>query len=694
MKPLLHSLFLCLPFLSFGQIAFEYVPHPEDFSIGAVRKSPIGEYFLQAADDWKHIYTSLDGVDWTKTSLPVEHEFYDIQYYTDGTPVLKPEDEAHLIRRNGNWYTMSAGGGDLVVASFIKDDTLFMYHDNRFAYSLDKGQTFIPVFTYSGNIIDHTAQLWKFESYYVLHHTAGTLHYLSVFNLNGERVLSDTLDIFFGETITYNSCGQILFNDENNYYLLKEEALMYQSGPIDDIVSQFQFGTDLLSGGGNYYTRDQNTIYKTNGCNFEWQFYTANDLIESKDHIWFSQLGEMFLYDTYDDFFTVQINGTNVEYHPDINYPYITDLDESAQGYQFCPTANSLFTKGTDHNLWMQLDSTGNSRFQVQYSPGGDIYVCRQSDIIYSTDNGHSFDTLPLPGIANPFYFPFLKVLSDNVMFFTDRVHGLGFYTVNHGKDWIETGEFFHSERLQVKLVGADILLGHFRNDLLFMKINVSTNEIISERIDSIPFFFGSSAALLDDGTFYIQLKQFNGTFPENYYRYRFEDGLKNLGPFPELRNTTLASSGNELYALSSEDYYLYDGETFINHDYDGLPSTNDKKFIVSQNEYLYVIAVQSTIYRSTKPLSLPVGTKETNALARFDVFPNPANNEIWVTMDDNELQQIDSYEIIDLFGRIVYQADYLNQQVININHLKPGLYNLILKEKETIVGIQKFIKL
>jgi len=694
MKSLLHSIFLCLPFLSYSQIAFEYVPNPDDFSIGAVRKSPIGEYFVQAADDVNNIYTSLDGVKWTKSSLPVENELHDIQFYADGTPVLKPDRNAHLIRRNGNWYTMDAGGGDLVEASFIKGDTLFMYHDDRFAYSLDKGQTFTTVFIYDGNLIDHTAHLWKFDSYFVLHHTAGTQDRLSVFNLNGERVLSDTLDINFGETITYNSCGQILFNDEDNYYLIQEAGLTYQSGPTADIISPFGYNTVLLSEGGNYYFRNENTIYKTNSCNFAWQFYAANDLIESKEHIWFDHVGEIFLYDTYDDFFTVQTNGIAVEHYPDIQYPYIADVDESAHGYQFSLTANALFSKSTGDDKWIELDSTVKLNYQVQYSPGGDLYIARENDILYSTDNGHSFSTIPLPSSTLPIRNYSLKVLKDNVLFLISGIFGYGFYTLNNGQDWIDTGESFNNETPQAKLIGDNILIADINYELVFTKINVTTNETTSESFDPITGSLGSSATILDDGTFYIQVELLFSNDSEGYYRYRFGEGLKYLGPFPELTYATIASSGNDLYAFGSNDYYLYNGETFIEHGYAGLPMTYSKKFIVSENEYLYVIVDQNRIYRSTQPLSILTSTDETDALVDFNIFPNPANNELTLTIDESDLQRIDSYEIIDQLGRIADQSVYSNKQVINVAHLHPGYYNLMLKEKETVVGIKKFIKL
>lgn len=693
MKLILFSVFICLPFLPFGQIAFKNVPSPKDFNIGAVKKSPIGEFFVQAAEDWNSIYTSVNGVDWTRTYLPIENELYDIQFFEDGTPLLKPEDDPHLIRRNGVWYTMSVGGGNLVEASFIREDTLFMYHDDRFEYSLDKGQTFTTAFVYNGNLVDHRKHLWKFDNHYVLHHTAGTQNRLSVFNLNGDRVLSDTLDIHFEETITYNGCGQVLFNDEDKYFLLEEDGLTYTTGQIADIISQFHDDTDLLSAGGSYYTREENTIYKTNGCNFQWQFYAANNLVESKEHIWFNQLGEIFLYDTYADYFTVQTNGTAVEHYPDIHSPYVKVVDESGIDFQVSLTTNAVFGKHSGDDEWIELDSNGNGVTQVQYSSRGDLYISRENELLYSIDNGQSFSTLPLPDPEFPLRNYFLEVLDDSILFLMPQLFGNGYYTLNNGQDWIDSGVSFFSETPRVKLIGNDIVVAAIDYEFVFTKINVISNEITSVSFSNIPSFWGSQTAILDDGTFYIQVELFNGEFNHRYYRYRFDEELKYLGPFPELGYATIASSGNNLYAFDVQDYYLLNGEAFDQYTYSSLPFSPSKEFIVSENQYLYVIVDQNSIYRSTQPLSIPTSTYEASAFVDFNISPNPGHHEITWMLGEGSLAGIDSYKIIDQLGRIVDQSLNLSKRSINITHLSPGLYYLVLSEKEVAVGIKTFIK-
>lgn len=69
--------FVLINSLSYCQITFEEITIPTDFNIEAVRQSPSGEYFIQTATDDESIYTSLNGTEWIKTSLPVSHHLDD-----------------------------------------------------------------------------------------------------------------------------------------------------------------------------------------------------------------------------------------------------------------------------------------------------------------------------------------------------------------------------------------------------------------------------------------------------------------------------------------------------------------------------------------------------------------------------------------------------------------------------------------
>ncbi|HXR80544.1 MAG TPA: hypothetical protein VN763_06485, partial [Saprospiraceae bacterium] len=390
--------FLCLSSLAYSQLAFEEITSPVDFSMSTIQQSPTGEYFVQGVNDYKNIYTSQDGLTWTKTPLPDDHIMEDIQFFSDGTPVLKSEDYQHLIRRNGTWYTMNATGGfHEIKASFIKDDSLFVFQEQSFAYSLDKGKTFTIVFTATENIVDHRAHLWKLGNFFVLHHTAGASEYLSIFNQNGDLVNEYDLVVNSAD-YTYSNCGQVLINDEDYYYLVTENGFVANGATIN-LIPNFSYGSDLLSQNGDYYLRTENILYKSTGCDFFWDVLVDDEIIQSKQNIWINHQGDIFLYDKRQDHFIEQASGSNIwEEHPvNINYAYVLGADESALDHQLALTPNTLFHKNVNDANWVETNNNNSEYLEAQYSPDGDLYINSGTYILYSTDNGYSFDTILSP---------------------------------------------------------------------------------------------------------------------------------------------------------------------------------------------------------------------------------------------------------------------------------------------------------
>ncbi|MGB4850136.1 MAG: hypothetical protein WBP41_19585, partial [Saprospiraceae bacterium] len=696
MKSILLLAFLCLQSLSYSQIAFEEINSPVDFNISAVRKSPTGEYFVQAMNDKKSIYTSLNGEDWTKSSLPMTLTMEDIQFFSDGTPLLQAEGYEHLIRRNGSWYTMNfSGGWTDIEASFIKEDTLFVFQDDMFAYSLDKGKTFKTLFTAAESIVDHTAHLWKFDHYFVLHHTAGASDHLSIFNEEGDRISIHALDISSAGFI-YNSCGEIFIYDYPEYYLLKEQGLIFQTGALTNIHPQFSSSSDLMSQDGNFYLRAGNTIYKTTGCNFTWETVISNDFIKSEDNFWINQQGDIILYNTRSNYFIEQANGTNVweEQKPNINYALVSMIDESAQKHQISVTSNGLFNKNTSEANWIKLDSIGSNQYRVQYSPDGDLYVNRGTDILYSKDDGHSFSTIQLPdgGFPNDEYT--MTVLDDDILFILGGILGGSYYTLNNGKDWIAVYVSFFFDVPQIKLVDNYILIADLDYEYVVTKINLGTNEMTSEDLGDFFALDYYGSVIQDDGTIYFQAFDANGAHPDGLYRYRFGEGLEFLGPYQELAYIySLASSGNDLYAFNSDEYYLFDGETLTTHSYSGLPSQGSKNFIISENEYLYVIVDNHRIFRSTRPLSYPqyiTGSIYQDSNKDCVLDTSDATLKYWqVKVESNTHLRLTNSDSHGHFKFSVPQGDYtVSSRPINSNwELCASSYNISIDENNTNVN-------
>ena len=607
MKPALLLVCLLIQSLTFGQIVFEEVVPPNDFSIGSIRRSPIGEYFMQATNDKNSIYTSMNGLDWTRAILPLQHTMDDMQFFNDGTPVLQNESTEHLIRRNGSWYSMDAGnGGEDVKASFIKDDTLFIYQDRLFAYSLNKGQSFTAVFTYSGTLIDDKAHLWKFNNHFVLYHTGVESDSLSIFTTEGTRIAKYRLNLGSSK-ITYNSCGEVLFTDYDRFYRLREQGLVFTSGPVTQVIPQEFSISAFQSANGNYYIRSEDTLYSTQGCNYNWEPLLTHGLIDSADQIWVGAGEYILIVKWNDDAFFEESGGENIweEFVPDVDYAFVSQIDESANNYQATLTHNGLFNKLTADPAWTEhgADDYSGFFFQIQYSPRGDLYVNRRSDIQYSQDNGHSFTTIEVP---SPLSFGGdyrMKVLDDDVLFIYD-LFDFCYYTVNNGLDWTPVNIFFLHEPPLIKLVDHYILVAFLDYQLMVNQINIATGEhTVYEGGDFYSLAF-DGYAIQDDGTIYFQGFDINNPVQDGLFRYRVGASPEYIGRFAELQYSTLIASGNDLFSFEDNEYHVLSGNTIRTYEFVGLPSGGNKQFFHSENEHLYVTIDNHRIFRSTEPLS------------------------------------------------------------------------------------------
>lgn len=623
---------LCFYLLSSGQIAFEEVVAPEDFSVAAIMKSPTGEYFAQATNDFYSIYTSLNGQDWTKRSLPLIHAIEEMQFFSDGTPVLKAAGNEHLVRRNGSWSTMTIPGtSGQVEASFIKDDTLFAFRGATFAYSLDKGKNFTILFTYSDYITNHDAHLWKFKNHLVLHYAVGATDYLAAYTPSGTRVVYKTLNNLSTGNFIFNSCGQVVIHDRETYYILKEQNLQYQYGLMNNIIPGFNSSSYLTSADGYYYARLGSTILKTTGCNFSFDTLVNNTALTQR-YTWIGDQEHIILFDRGSDFFVEKPSGSADwnDHTLDINYPSISSVDETYKENQLVTTQNAFFTKAITSDTWIELDT--NKNYDIQYSPDGDLYVNKGSELFYSQDNGQNFTNIPLPLMNDPSSTYDLRVLGDDILFLIGGWFEGNYYSVNNGVEWISAGTTTPGLGvLEIKLVEDYIMLAELDYYHSVEKINIYTHEVTNEIIGNYYNIDLYGSAILDDGTIYFQGFDVTNPGEEGLFRYRSETGAEFIGRFDQLDyTTTLLSSGVDLFGFGYDEYYQLEGNALVTHSYTGLPTGYLKKrFYVSTNDHLYVILENNRIFRSTEPLSFArnlTGTivKDDNGDCQTDITGDP----------------------------------------------------------------------
>ncbi|MEA3503598.1 MAG: T9SS type A sorting domain-containing protein [Bacteroidota bacterium] len=93
------------------------------------------------------------------------------------------------------------------------------------------------------------------------------------------------------------------------------------------------------------------------------------------------------------------------------------------------------------------------------------------------------------------------------------------------------------------------------------------------------------------------------------------------------------------------------------------------------------------------KKIEAATSLNAINEIAMMEVYPNPATNQINVIYDSSDDVTI---SIFDLSGKIVYRKKYAShgfeKQIISVNNLKSGVYNIIV-ESVNSVSHTKLIK-
>ncbi|HXR80602.1 MAG TPA: T9SS type A sorting domain-containing protein, partial [Saprospiraceae bacterium] len=238
----------------------------------------------------------------------------------------------------------------------------------------------------------------------------------------------------------------------------------------------------------------------------------------------------------------------------------------------------------------------------------GDLYINSGAYILYSIDNGYSFDTILSPIGTFPELPYTMRVLDNDILFLYGDFFGDAFYTLNNGKDWIPTHVLlFGFEPPSIKLVDNYILVADFDPSYSITKINLGTNESTSVDLGSFIDFSYIGSVIQDDGTIYFQAFDLSGGHPDGLYRYRFGEQLEFLGEFAEPTGILgMMTSGNDLYFIGSNQYHLFNGVSFEAYSFSGLPGSVNKSFFISENEHVYAILDKHRIFRSTRPLSYP----------------------------------------------------------------------------------------
>ncbi len=85
------------------------------------------------------------------------------------------------------------------------------------------------------------------------------------------------------------------------------------------------------------------------------------------------------------------------------------------------------------------------------------------------------------------------------------------------------------------------------------------------------------------------------------------------------------------------------------------------------------------------------ISVKENaNLISELNVFPNPANNTITITLTKQVSNA--SIKINSIFGQSIYQSDFQNNQTIDVSHLSNGIYIATVISEGNVIARKKII--
>ncbi len=159
-------------------------------------------------------------------------------------------------------------------------------------------------------------------------------------------------------------------------------------------------------------------------------------------------------------------------------------------------------------------------------------------------------------------------------------------------------------------------------------------------------------------------------------------------------QGTTLIDSGRNDYQFSANkklltqtEYVYYSGTYKKNHFTKNVYDNNNNLLTSNFNSYLLndgTLLNADSIKNFYTNSSVGINNKGYSVL---NIYPNPSNDAIYFNIKETEL----SVDVYDSFGKLILQSS--NNEMLNIENIPNGIYQIIISTKSGNVYRSKFIK-
>lgn len=145
------------------------------------------------------------------------------------------------------------------------------------------------------------------------------------------------------------------------------------------------------------------------------------------------------------------------------------------------------------------------------------------------------------------------------------------------------------------------------------------------------------------------------------------------------------------------DDFYIgwrQRSETFLNAGFDVNTPHNGRQFYWLNGNWIQSQVNGSVMIRPVtgKPVTTSVNDIYSDKKSRIKVWPNPASDYINIDAGDNNLSASASVIITDIHGRKLMEVPYEEQ--LQIASLTDGVCFIMVRHKNRIIGVSRFIKL
>ncbi len=452
----------------------------------------------------------------------------------------------------------------------------------------------------------------------------------------------------------------------------------------------------LLTYDGDYESQDQgvnwtkvsSTFYKERS--YDPQYYFKNNIcyLLNKGSI------------SNDLYKSVDEGKSWIDYSSYFSNPIVTYIFSNTPGFVyvafldcFYPRYNYSDDKG---HSWKPMNTNFSEfgSYSLLSNANGELFIESGDTIYKSRDNGQTWNLIAIDTMNR---FRSLSGDNRNLIYVSFGFGSNGGYFSNDGgQNWL--GINFRNMSFPPQLIN---LYEHpdgtlFALDDLFNGGLVYSNDKgINWDTAKMHFDFIYGSCMTKSGVFYLAGVNSSNNSGMSAGFYVSHDKLNSLdkiygGVFYDL----LSDNDENLYALDSAGIYKksIDGGRTWQDFTSGLPVNPLGYYLaIDKDQYLYIGMRNHKVFRTVEPVSSTVSTQNVRFVHSIQLSPNPANDEILLALDSDQIRFTAKWILLDIHSRKIMDGEIKSDRsCIKLEGLPNGIY--FLKFDDPKLPVQKMV--